>query len=209
MPRLPNTDPFVPEKYYHIYNHAVGKDNLFSSRGNYLYFLARFKEYISGVCKCLAYCLMPNHFHFLISVRTEKELDAFQMAYKPEKMLACPDYHKIVMNQFSRMLNGYTQAYNKMMERKGALFIDYLKRKEVENDQYLNNLIYYIHHNPVHHLFCKDLSDWEFSSYRSLSSSKPTGIEREEVLSLFGRQKDFLNFHRQSRDQGIVNEFEF
>ena len=210
MNRLPNTDVFIPEQYYHLYNHAIGNDNLFRNRDNYLYFLTRFKVYISSVCSCFAYCLMPNHFHFLIRVRTEKEIEAFQVAYKPERLTDNPDYHKIVMNQFSRMLNGYSQAYNKMHERKGALFLDYMRRKEVTKDSYLNNLIYYIHHNPVHHKFCADLRDWEFSSYNSLCSSKATNIEREEVLGLFGKRQDFESFHiGRQHITGLIAEFEF
>lgn len=210
MPPLPNTAPFLPEQYYHIYNHAVGDDNLFRSKDNYRYFLSRFKEYTLSVCQCFAYCLMPNHFHFLIRVRTKKELEAFQLEYKPGQVVNNPDYHKIVMNQFRRMLNGYAQAYNKRYERKGALFLDYMKRKEVTTHQYLANLIAYIHHNPVHHNYCSDPGDWEFSSYNSLCSSKATGVEREEVLRFFGQREDFISFHlERQQDIGLLNEFEF
>jgi putative transposase len=210
MPRLPNTDSFCPESYYHIYNHAIGSDNLFRNRNNYLYFLARFKNYMLSVCRCLAYCLMPNHFHFLVQVRTAAEIEAFQEDYKPGQLAPSPDYHKIVMNQFSRMLNGYTQAYNRMFDRKGALFLDYMKRKEVNDDLYMNNLIYYIHHNPVHHNFFKDWRDWEFSSYRSLCGQQATGLERVAVVKRFGTRQDFMEFHEGEQYQaGPTIAFEF
>lgn len=208
--KLENTDDFLPEKYYHVYNHAIGEENLFRNQRNYLYFLSRFKEYISTVCKCYAFCLMPNHFHFLIQIRSKDKIESFQKEYKPEADLSRLDYHKILMNQFSRMMNGYTQAYNKMYERKGALFLDYTRRKEVSSDKYLSNLIYYIHHNPVHHRFCSDIRDWEFSSYKAIDSNKPTGIEREEVIQLYGGIEPFERFHlNKQHTTGIINEFEF
>ena len=210
MSPLVNTDKFIPEQYYHLYNHAVGSDNLFRNRDNFLYFLTKFKDYITPVCKCYAYCLMPNHFHFLLQIRTFEELDLFQLKRKPDSDIANLDYHKVVMNQLSRMLNGYAQAYNRMFERKGALFLDYTRRKEVLSDKYLNNLIYYIHHNPVHHNICTDIRDWEFSSYHSLCSYKSTVLERASVISGFGLKNDFEDFHIRNQDRtGFLQEFEF
>ncbi|MCF6359136.1 MAG: transposase [Cyclobacteriaceae bacterium] len=60
--------------YYHIYNRANGNENLFRSDENYEYFLKKWGEYISDIADTYAYCLMPNHFHFLIKTKTEIEL---------------------------------------------------------------------------------------------------------------------------------------
>lgn len=209
MARPPNTDIFQPGEFYHLYNHAVGNENLFRNRDNYLYFLQRFRYYISDVGACFAYCLMPNHFHFLIQIKPSEAIDHFWKLYRPVDM-EHPGYHPIVMNQFSRMLNGYTQAYNKMFSRKGALFLDYIKRKQVTEQAYLTNLISYIHYNPVHHGFCLNIADWEFSSYRSLSGPGATTVERKATLALF---KDKILFERchldNQRHAGILEEFEF
>lgn len=60
---------FLPNAFYHIYNHAVGTENLFKSHENYLFFLNKYDQHLSTVFKTLAYCLMPNHFHLLVQVK--------------------------------------------------------------------------------------------------------------------------------------------
>ena len=49
------------EKFYHIYNHAVGEELLFKSERNYLFFLDLTKRYLNDYVTFYAYCLMPNH----------------------------------------------------------------------------------------------------------------------------------------------------
>src|SRR5438045_1473966 len=66
---------------YHIYNHAVGSDNLFREEENYLFFLRKFESRILPVADILAYCLMPNHFHFVLRIREKQEL----LSYFKEK----------------------------------------------------------------------------------------------------------------------------
>ena len=64
------------EKYYHIYNHANGRDNLFISVENYEYFLRQWTKYINPIANTLAYCLMPNHFHCLVLIKDQEEIEA-------------------------------------------------------------------------------------------------------------------------------------
>lgn len=192
------SEPLICNSYYHIYNHAVGKENLFSQRENYIYFLSKYTEYISPVCRTFAYCLMPNHFHFLIQVKDESDILEFYTKMNQAASLKdqkTPDFAKIVMQRFSNFFNAYAKAYNKQYERKGALFIDYVKRKEIKDDSYFSKLIYYIHFNPVYHGFCKYIHDWEFSSFRSITSTKKTKLEKEKVLQWFGNKEHYLKFH--------------
>ncbi len=65
------------DRYYHIYNRANGNENLFRERENYRYFLKQWEKCIPDVADTLAYCLMPNHFHFLIRTKGEVELMDF------------------------------------------------------------------------------------------------------------------------------------
>ncbi len=195
MPSLPNTDHLIPGNFYHVFNHAVGSENLFRSEENYGYFLDKFKTLMMPVCKVYAYCLMPNHFHFLIQVKAKNELNDFQKFLKPEMEESNYDYHKIAMNQFKKLFNGYAQAFNKMYDRKGSLFMDYVRRKEVEDKAYFAKLIHYIHFNPVHHGFCKSIADWPHSSYHSLVASKPTKLERITVVEWFGSLAEFQSYH--------------
>lgn len=147
-------------------------------------------------------------FIFLIKIKDEEDIEDFQKRYKPTESEKELDYHKIVMNQFKRMLNGYAQAYNKQYDRKGALFVDYIKRKEINNEYYFSKLIHYIHNNPVHHNFCKSIDEWKFSSYHSVISNKPSLIERKEVLDWFGDTEYFIKFHAINTSE-LISEFEF
>lgn len=58
-----------PEQYYHIYNRANGSEKMFVNDGNYFFFLQRYHYYISPIAETFAYCLMPNHFHFLVKMK--------------------------------------------------------------------------------------------------------------------------------------------
>jgi REP element-mobilizing transposase RayT len=67
-----------PGCFYHIYNHANGSDNLFREEENYYYFLRKWKKYIHPIADTVAYCLMPNHFHWLVKVK-DRELLVLEM----------------------------------------------------------------------------------------------------------------------------------
>jgi len=69
-------EPLFPGSYYHIYNHANGNENLFAEQENYRFFLQQYQKHIRPVADTLAYCLMPNHFHVLIKIRSTEELMA-------------------------------------------------------------------------------------------------------------------------------------
>jgi len=71
------TGTLEPEAFYHIYNRANGNENIFFKDENYLFFLKKYKEYISPICNTYCYCLMPNHFHFLIEIKNEEELKSY------------------------------------------------------------------------------------------------------------------------------------
>ncbi|MDQ7948891.1 MAG: hypothetical protein REI78_11345 [Pedobacter sp.] len=186
-------DKFHPDGYYHLFNHAVGFDNLFRSHDNYLFFLARYEKYIYPVAKTFVYCLMPNHFHFLIQIRNEESIR--QLAKVDQSVEF--DFHRFMMQYLSNFLNSYAKAFNKQHKRKGALFIDFTKRIEIKNETYFNRIIHYIHLNPVHHGFVASVNDWKYSSYHSIID--PQGalkLEREAILEWFGGIAAFVEFHQ-------------
>jgi len=192
---------FSPGSFYHIFNHAVGNDNIFRSHDNYLFFLNRYNHYLFPVFKTFAYCLMPNHFHILVQVRDEHIL-------KPLISNKEADFHKFIMQRLSNFLNSYAKAFNKQQSRRGSLFIDYTKRKEISNDCYFSKIINYIHQNPVHHGFCKEVNEWEYSSYNSIISiNKGTKLERNIVFDWFGSIEHFVTFHKQHTY--LDSEFDF
>ena len=119
--------PLLPGVYYHLYNHAVGDENLFRRHKNYLFFLEKYTRHIHPVAHTYAYCLMPNYFHLLVRIRTEEEIAAYHCELKRKAALPSNefDYFTFVMQQFSNLCNSYAKAFNLRFDRRGALFIDY------------------------------------------------------------------------------------
>jgi len=165
------TQPLQSGKYYHIYNRGINSDILFKEKINYEYFLNLYNEHIDPIAETYAWCLMKNHFHFLVRIKEYDEI-------KTEK--------KILPSQsFSNLFNAYTKAFNKRYHRHGTLFERSFRRKQINFDNYFQNVIIYIHNNPVHHKICKNPLEYPWSSYISCLSKKPTKLKRQEVISIF------------------------
>ena len=193
--------PLESDNYYHIFNRAIGNEKLFLNEENYIYFLKKFKEYINPIANIYSYVLMPNHFHFLIEIKSKNEIyDRFKgLELAKEKSVILLeeelDSQKFVMQQFSNFFNCYTKSFNTRYDRKGALFIDYMKRKLIHSDDYLKKVVLYIHQNPIHHKYCNQLEDWRFSSYNSNLINKSTSLKRNEVVNWFGGLENFIFEH--------------
>jgi REP element-mobilizing transposase RayT len=186
--------PLLPSQVYHLYNHAVGSENLFREDANYLYFLDLYQKHIVPVCRTYSYALMSNHFHLLVQVRPMELLAALA---SPRKRLDTLDNAaEFVMQQFSNFFNAYAKAYNKRYNRRGALFVDYLRRKPVDNAHYFQQVVLYHHFNPVRHDFCDTPLGYRFSSYPAYLSDQPTLIERDVVIARFGGRESFIARHQ-------------
>lgn len=133
-------------KYYHLYNRSNNNEDLFRNKDNYLYFLTKYRRYLETYISTLAYCLMPNHFHFLIFIKS-------------------PETEQIKKN-LGKLLSSYTKAINKAACRIGSLFQQHTKTKLLGDQNYLLTAITYIHQNPLRKGFVKNIEEWEFSSYR-------------------------------------------
>ena len=166
------------DKFYHIYNKGINGTNLFSNDENKRYFLQRCSDFLGDKISIYPYCLMDNHFHFIIKLNVEPEM---------------------VTQSISNFLNAYAKAYNKQSERTGSLFEKHFKRIRLDTELYLKNLILYIHLNPKHHLNI-DYRDYTFSSYASFLSDKETKLARNEVLDLFGGKENFIFCHNNKSD---------
>lgn len=202
---------FEAETVYHVYTHANGSENLFRSEDNYRYFLERYGDHIYPVATTYAYCLMPNHLHLMIRIRSESEVLDFVRIKKDDPSLqgfpAPGGISKIISQQFSNLFNGYTQAYNKCYTRRGSLFIPNFKRKRVSSDTYFTQLIAYIHNNPVKHGFVEQLFDWPHSSIHAYLLDKASKLDRKYLEDWLGNKEALLTFHRLLLDRG-GKEFE-
>ena len=185
---MPSPSPLEYGVYYHIYNRGTNGENLFVERRNYQFFLERYAKYIEPVAYTYAYCLMKNHFHFLIRTKTAEEQG---------ETLKVPETFRVLepSRQFSHLFNSYTKAFNKFHGRTGSLFEHPFHRIEVTTDAYFVCLTTYIHQNPQLHGFARDFRDWIYSSYRAILSQQPTRVQRDEVLEWFGGRAGFLDSH--------------
>jgi len=170
-----------PGRFYHIYCHAVSRDNLYYSDRNYIYFISKIEKYLIEYVDIYSYCLMPNHYHILF--------------YIPDKY-GNNNANDIIVRQISKMLNSYAQAINKQEKRMGSLFAGRFKRIHVGTEEYLKNLIIYIHQNPVASGFSSKISYWKYSSYNSILKHDNTLVKTDEVIELFNDLDNFKYCHQ-------------
>ena len=192
---MANPVPLEPGVHYHIYNRGNNREVLFRSDENYRYFLKLYALYVEPVAVTYAYCLLPNHFHLHVRVRTAQEqIEWFNQFgtddLPPDRLPLSPS------RQLGNLFNAYAKAVNKAFDRSGSLFQKPFQRIPVTEQSYLVRLVCYIHRNPQRHGLIDDFTQWPYSSYRSLLSTLPTRLDRESVLGWFGGQDGFRRAHQ-------------
>lgn len=197
--------PLLPGRYYHIYNHAVGYDNLFREPQNYYFFLDKFKQFLDGWLTIYTFCLLPNHFHLLVKMNDIENNEPDTILSDNINML----YSEMVSKQFNRLFKSYSQSYNKFYKRRGSLFMQNFKRIEVDTDDYFVTLVLYIHFNPINHGMTKDLEDWEFSSYSEILYPEPGNISSVKVIDWFGDEVTFKKMHERNLFLHTTDELDY
>lgn len=189
-------DTFEAGQYYHVYNRGNNRENIFIEDKNYNYFLQKVKKYLLPIADVYAYCLLKNHFHIVLRIKDKEEL--------PEK------FKQKIHLPFSDLFNSYSKSINKAYNRTGSLFQEHLQRNRIEHEDYLKQLIVYVHLNPVKHNFTKSFETYLHSSYRSYISDKETSLDRDFILELFGGLKNFKFYHDERRlvYKGVVDEID-
>jgi hypothetical protein len=191
-------------QFYHIYNRGNNAENIFVERRNYPYFLQLYAKHIMPVAQTYAYCILRNHFHFLVWIRTEEEQEAWHRAQDLSGFENLTGLPRKPSQHFSNLFNAYAKAFNKAYGRTGALFERPFGRVLIESEAYLIHLVSYIHQNPQNHGFVDDFRDWEWSSYQALLSTRDTHLERDEVLAWFQGRAEFQAYHRQPVPQRVI-----
>lgn len=200
--------PMHAGQFYHVFNRTNNKEPLFKDDDDRFAFLERFPRFISPYMEIFSYCLMGNHFHLLIRVKTIEEITAYIEAIPPVerkvgewKFLLLPEEEKttdsLISSQFVRFFTSYSMYFNTRHSRKGNLFTRRFKRVEIANTAQLQYTVYYIHANPVKHKIKKDFTDYRWSSYQSLMEEENIDIEIsfKEVFRWFGGKRAFKKFH--------------
>ncbi len=153
---------------------------------------------VAPYCEILSWCLMPNHFHFLI-VAKENGCQLINEKHRPNV--------QILSKNFGTLLSSFTRAINKEIGRKGKLFAHNSTAKCINDQANINNFLetcfHYIHQNPVKAELCSNLSDWEFSSFLDYAGLR-NGTLVNQALAYEMLNFDKENFIAQSNS--IIDE---
>jgi putative transposase len=145
-------------KLYHVFNRGNNKQPIFFSRDNYVYFLKGVHRYVAPNCDILAWCLMPNHFHFLIHANNSSVKIIEDGSFKRQQF----------SQSIKQLLSSYTKAVNKNYNRTGNLFQQKTKAICVTDTKGDHAAIafHYIHQNPMAAGLVEKMEEWEFSSLK-------------------------------------------
>ena len=178
--------------FYHIDNRGNNGGNIFFDKENYAYFLKLLEKYIVTVSDVYCYCLMKNHYHLLVRIKEMDEINKAELKYKTKEKPSSVNASK----QFSHLFNAYAQAINRRYSRSGSLFEKPFERKRITDEDYLRQVILYIHHNPVHHGFSDCIDQYRWSSYKAMLSLSVSKLKRKEVIELFETKENFIYCHK-------------
>ena len=142
---------FDPNHVYHVYSRGNNRTRIFFNDANYLYLLRKVKEEWLKFCEIFAYCLMPNHFHFMLQVN---DLGCEGISVK-NRVTDLQNLSKTI----GKTLSSYTRGINIQNKTIGSLFQKKTKAKcltdmpldsnEFSATEYLLNCFHYIHYNPL------------------------------------------------------------
>ena len=188
MPSNSKAEPMLPGRLYHYYTRTSTNEKLFRDAANYNFFLNTYKRFTLPVCSTAAYCLLPNHFHVVIRIKSEEELEKFYLRKYKQRLTDRISVYEWVNNvpnkEFSNMLNSYAQAFNKYHKRRGKLFDQSHKLREISGLRDLKTCIAYVHNNPSNHGIVPKPEDWTFSSIHFWNDYKQaTADSRAEMLN--------------------------
>ena len=179
----------IPDETFHIYNQGNNQETVFYEDGDYRAFLKLFRKFVYPHAKVLAWCLMPNHFHFLIHATKDssklKQIGNIEVGE--------------LSNGFRLLESQYAHYINNKHARSGSLFRQKTKAKPMsEGDiHYEFTAFHYIHQNPFIAGLAAKMEDWKYSSYADyMGLRKGTLCDQELAFRLIGFNKE--NFVKES-----------
>jgi len=165
---------FLSNNYYHVYNRGVHQNNIFRNDADYK-FLLKYVKKETGRCgvTVIAYCLMDNHYHFLLRQNGDVEISQFMQV----------------------VFNVYTKAFNTKYKLSGTLFEGPFKAIHVDRNEYLLHLCRYIHRNPLDAGMAVKPEQWDYSNYAEFIGKRNGAlVDREFVNVNFGTSEAYEDF---------------
>ena len=174
--------PFSPNNIYHVYNQGNNRQAIFLQRPDYLIFLNFYKKLFSPFAATIAWCLMPNHFHFMIYANERCDTKIKQGGI----------YLDPITNSIRKLLSSYARIFNTQYGKTGSVFRQKTKAKclssiEIKPDSscliqdYYVNCFHYIHQNPIVAKLTKRLENWEFSSFQDYAGIRNGTLCQKEL----------------------------
>ena len=169
--RLPK---FEVGALYHVYDRGAAKTRIFAEPENYRYLLRWLAHYSREFnVPILAYCLMPNHYHFLLQESSGNG----------------------IAQLVQRLFNRYTKAFNRRYGRSGTLLEGPYRAIRVDDQVYLLHLVQYIHLNPVMAGLVRHPGDWPFSDFNQWAvRAKPVLGDHRLRRELFPEGSEYVRF---------------
>jgi putative transposase len=164
MPRPPRD--FSPGEIYHVFSRGSNRQEIFKLDSDRVDFLACLDRVVARhKLGCLAYCLMPNHFHLVVETPDGRLSDAM------------------------KALNGrYALRFNLRHKRSAHVFKNRFGAVLQSTDEQLLWTLRYTIRNPVESGLCADPGEWQWSSYQASVGElrPPRFLARRKLLSYFG-----------------------
>ncbi len=165
---------FHPNGYYHIYNRGAHRQDIFRNDADYVFllkYLRRMSE--SHNITVIAYCLMSNHYHFLLRQNRDIAISKLMQA----------------------LFNIYSKAFNAKYNHTGTIFEGPYKAIAIEQTPHLLHLCRYIHRNPLEAGMVVQLEQWHFSNYAEfIGVRNGVLVDREFVAGNFGAPAEYQAF---------------
>lgn len=190
-------EPIQVGGFYHVFNRGVEKRSTFEDDRDHERFLVMVDYYRLAdppisfsqrhriqpsrldlprepLVTIVAYCLMPNHYHFLVQACTERGIEQFA----------------------GRLSNAYTRAYNTRWNRVGPLFQGRYKIEAITTNDELVHVCRYIHLNPVVARIVRDPAQYRWSSYPKLDAAwqQRSFVDDQIVLEQFPDVQAYQRF---------------
>ena len=149
--------------FYHVMIRGNNRQEIFSDDEDCEIFIEILKRVRQNFdFKIHLFCLMNNHVHFVFEV------------------------HHIPLSKIMQSINSnYANKHNHRFSRVGHLFQGRYKSKQINDDEYLLELCYYIHMNPVNAGMVKHLNDYPWSSHHAyIHSNSSDWVYTEHINQL-------------------------
>ena len=193
-------------EYYHVYNRGTDKRDIFMCSEDLERFFLSMSEFNSlepigsiyehgfqnrakenrvsndGLVRFIAYCLNPNHYHFILQPIVEQGIEKFMQ----------------------RLGIGYTMYFNEKYTRSGTLFQGRYKAKHVSTNEHLLHLSAYVNLNAKVHGLGDSISKSSWCEYIG-HISKPF-CEKDIILSQFRSKEGYTNYCEHALDDIIARK---